>query len=112
MIMSPTRSLAVAIALTAMTAIGLSQSIRAGSPPQTVRTDGVVRVKSAYGVEDTIARLKADIAGKGIMFFSAVDQSKLAADAGITLRPSTLLIFGNPPLSPQFITANSAAGLD
>lgn len=74
--------------------------------------DGIVRVKSAYGVEETITRLKADIAAKGIMFFSAVDQSKLAADAGIKLNASTLLIFGNPPLGTQFITANPNAGLD
>ena len=41
---------------------------------------------------------------KGIKFFSEIDQSKLAADAGIKLRPSTLLVFGNPPLGTQFIT--------
>jgi hypothetical protein len=34
-------------------------------------------------------------ADKGIKFFNEVDQSKLAADADITLRPSVLLIFGN-----------------
>jgi uncharacterized protein (DUF302 family) len=39
-------------------------------------------------------------------------QSKLAADAGVKLRPSVLLIFGNPPLGTQFITANANAGLD
>ena len=74
--------------------------------------DGLVRVKSAYGMDETIARIRADIAAKGIMFFSAVDQQKLAADAGIALRPSTLLTFGNPPLGAQFLTANPAAGLD
>ncbi len=74
--------------------------------------DGVVRVRSAYGVDETVARIRADIAAKGIMFFSAVDQQKLAADAGIALRPSTLLTFGNPPLGAQFLTANPAAGLD
>ena len=106
------RSVAVALALTAVTAIALNQTLRAGSPPQSVQADGVVRVKSAYGVEETIARLKTDIAGKGIMFFTAIDQAKLAADAGITLRPSTLLMFGNPSLGTQFITASPAAGLD
>jgi uncharacterized protein (DUF302 family) len=74
--------------------------------------DDVVKVKSAYSMDETIARVKQDIASKGIMFFSAVDQSKLAADAGISLRPSTLLIFGNPPLGTLFIKANPVAGLD
>src|SRR6266487_589248 len=48
--------------------------------------DGIVRVKSAYSMGETIARLKQDIADKGIRFFDEVDQSKLAAAAGIKLR--------------------------
>jgi uncharacterized protein (DUF302 family) len=74
--------------------------------------DGVVRVKSAYPIGETIERLKKDIAGKGIKFFTEIDQAKLAAEAGIKLQPSVLLIFGNPPLGTQFITANANAGLD
>ncbi|MGE5146290.1 MAG: DUF302 domain-containing protein [Candidatus Eiseniibacteriota bacterium] len=74
--------------------------------------EGIVKVKSAYSLDESVTRLKADIASKGIMFFTAVDQSKLAADAGITLRPSTLLIFGNPPLGTQFMTSNPDSGLD
>lgn len=74
--------------------------------------DGVVRVRSAYPLDETIARLKADIAAKGILFFSEVDQAQLAASAGIKLAPSTLLTFGNPPLGVQFITAKPEAGLD
>lgn len=74
--------------------------------------DGIVRVKSAVPMAEAITRIKADIAAKGIRFFMEIDQSKLAADAGIALRPSTLLVFGNPPLGTQFITSNPNAGLD
>jgi uncharacterized protein (DUF302 family) len=74
--------------------------------------DGIVRVKSSYSMVETIARLKRDIAEKGIRFFDEIDQSKLAAGAGIKLRPSTLLVFGNPPLGTLFLTSNPAAGLD
>lgn len=74
--------------------------------------DGIVKVKSVYSVSETIARLKQDIAAKGIMFFSEIDQSKLAANAGVTLRPSTLLMFGNPPLGTLFLTSNPNSGLD
>lgn len=63
-------------------------------------------------MDETIARIKADIATKGITFFSTVDQAKLVADAGIKLNPSTLLTFGNPALGTQFITANPQACLD
>jgi uncharacterized protein (DUF302 family) len=84
----------------------------ASAQTTTPGVDGLVKVKSAYSVDETIARIKNDIAGKGIMFFMAVDQSKLAADANIKLRPSTLLVFGNPPLGAQFLTSNPYSGLD
>src|SRR6476646_998777 len=83
----------------------------AASPARTENDNGVVRVKSAVPMAEAITRIKADIAKKGIKFFMEIDQSKLAADAGIKLRPSTLLVFGNPPLGTQFITPNPDAGL-
>jgi len=81
-------------------------------PARADNDDGIVRVKSAVPMSEAITRIKADIASKGIKFFMEIDQSKLAADAGIKLRPSTLLVFGNPPLGTQFITSNPNAGLD
>jgi uncharacterized protein (DUF302 family) len=84
----------------------------AGGNKQAAFDDGIVRVKSAYPMAESIARLKQDIAGKGIMFFSEIDQSQLAANAGIKLRPSILLVFGNPPLGTLFLTSNPNAGLD
>jgi len=77
-----------------------------------VADSGIVRVRSAYSLPETVARLKADVAAKGIRFFEEIDQAKLAADAGIKLRPSTLLVFGNPPLGTLFIRSNPLAGLD
>jgi uncharacterized protein (DUF302 family) len=83
-----------------------SKAVRAASD------DGIVRIKSAYSMPETIKRIKKDVADKGIMFFNEIDQSKLAADAGVTLRPSTLIVFGNPPLGTLFLTSNPSAGLD
>ena len=74
--------------------------------------DGLVKVRSAYPVDETVARIKQDIAAKGILFFQDVDQSDLASKGGIALPPSHLLTFGNPPLGAQFLTANPYAGLD
>ena len=86
--------------------------ISAVSPARADSDDGIVRVKSAVPISEALTRIKADIASKGIKLFMEVDQSKLAAEAGIKLRPSTLLVFGNPPLGTQFITSNPNAGLD
>ncbi|HVY85801.1 MAG TPA: DUF302 domain-containing protein [Caulobacterales bacterium] len=74
--------------------------------------EGLVRVQSRFGFDETIARIRADVAAKGIREFAVVPQSALAQGAQIDLRPSTLIIFGNPPLGTQFITANPNAGLD
>jgi len=82
------------------------------SSPAIAADDGVIRVKSAYPMEETVLRLKKDVAAKGIRFFDEIDQAKLAADAGIKVLPSTLLVFGNPPLGTQFIAARPSAGLD
>jgi uncharacterized protein (DUF302 family) len=79
---------------------------------QATEDDGIVKFKSAYDMPETIKRMKKDIADKGIMFFDEIDQSKLAADAGVTLLPSTLLVFGNPPLGTLFLTSDPDAGLD
>ena len=60
-----------------------------------VSASGVIATRSAYGMEETVERLKKDIAAKGITFFQQIDQAALAAKAGIELRPSILLIFGD-----------------
>jgi uncharacterized protein (DUF302 family) len=85
---------------------------QAASMPPPALGDGVLRTKSAFPFGETIARLKKDIAAKGIVFFSEIDQAKLASDAKITLKPSTLLVFGNPALGTQFLTSNPYSGLD
>ncbi|MGH6717825.1 MAG: DUF302 domain-containing protein [Alphaproteobacteria bacterium] len=97
--------LCAAVLFTATLATALPPGARAGD-------DGIVMIQSAYPMSETIARLKQDIADKGILFFGEIDQAKLAADAGIELKPSVLLVFGNPPLGTQFITAKPSAGLD
>jgi uncharacterized protein (DUF302 family) len=99
----------------ALGALSLSLAIAGPAAAQGAASpaaDGLIKVRSAYSMDETIARIKKDIADKGIMFFQAVDQSKLAAAAGIPLRPSTLLEFGNPPLGAQFLTSNPYSGLD
>jgi hypothetical protein len=61
----------------------------AASSPASAGDDGIVRVKSAVPMAEAVTRIKADLANKGIKFFSQIDQSQLAADAGIKLRPSS-----------------------
>jgi uncharacterized protein (DUF302 family) len=99
-----------AVKAIAASIVGFSGS--AGPVWSATEGDGVVSVRSAYGFDETIKRLKADIVDKKIMLFDVIDQAKLASAAGIRLLPSTLIVFGNPPLGVQFLSSNPASGLD
>jgi len=95
-----------ALALTS-TAILASDAL-----PALARESGIIRTRSGYPMQETVDRITRDIADKKIMLFSIIDQAKLAKDAGVTLNPSTLVVFGNPPLGTQFLTAKAESGLD
>jgi uncharacterized protein (DUF302 family) len=81
-------------------------------PVAAAPADGVIKQRSDYGFDETIARIKADIATKGIRFFDELDQTKLGEGAKLSINRSTLLLFGNPPLGVQFLQSNPVAGLD
>ncbi|MDQ0466871.1 uncharacterized protein (DUF302 family) [Caulobacter ginsengisoli] len=108
------RRMALALAAAAVFGSVFAAAVPASAaqPAATATAAGVIRVKSAYGLDETVTRLKADIASKGIRFFDEIDQSQLAEGAGLPLGPSKLLLFGNPPLGVQFLTSNPYAGLD
>jgi uncharacterized protein (DUF302 family) len=95
-------------------ALAFSQitSTSAAEISSSVSDGGVVTARSAFPLAETIERLKHDIAEKELKFFSEINQSQLAADAGVKLNPSTLLVFGNPALGSLFITSNPTAGID
>ena len=85
---------------------------RAATPVAAAHADGVIKQRSDYAFDETIVRIKADIAAKGIRFFDEIDQTKLGESAKLPLNRSTLLLFGNPPLGVQFLQSNPVAGLD
>jgi len=100
------------IAITAIAIANHAPALAQEAAPPPAADSGVIRVKSAYDMDETVARIKKDIVAKGVRFFDEIDQAQLAASAGIKLSASVLLVFGNPPLGIQFLTANPHAGLD
>jgi uncharacterized protein (DUF302 family) len=78
----------------------------------TAPAEGVIKQRSDFAFDDTVSRLKGDIAKKGIRFFDEIDHMQLGAGADLPIRRSTLLLFGNPPLGVQFLQSNPLAGLD
>jgi uncharacterized protein (DUF302 family) len=74
--------------------------------------EGVVTKKSANSVGVTLDCLAKELKGKGLTIFARVDHTKNAEGVGLSLRPTQLLIFGNPKLGTLLMDSNQLAGLD
>ena len=73
--------------------------------------DLVVR-ESRLGVKETIDALAAALDAKGIKIVARVDHAAGAKAAGMELKPSELLIFGNPKLGTPLMQSNPEIGID
>ena len=109
----PAPIVAMVVATGQLTGIAaLPTPAQAATPVASAPAQGVVKQRSDYGFDETVVRLKTDIATKGIRFFDEIDHAKLGAGANLPIGRSTLLLFGNPPLGVQFLQSNPLAGLD
>lgn len=71
---------------------------------------GLVRIASKTSVEETVKRLEAILAERGVRVFTVIDHSGEAEKAGMKMRPTKLVIFGNPKGgTPLMIAAPSLA---
>lgn len=68
--------------------------------------------QSRYGFAETVDRLRAAIERAGNTIFATIDQAEAAARAGTTLRPTVLIIFGNPKGGTPLMDAWPASGLE
>jgi len=73
---------------------------------------GLVTLSSAHDFATTLARLQAALDAKGITIFARIDHAAGAAGVGLDLRPTTLLVFGNPAAGTPLMQAAQTAGLD
>jgi uncharacterized protein (DUF302 family) len=73
---------------------------------------GVVDIPSHHSVEDTLQRLQASLQAKGVKVFALIDHSGEAAKAGMTMRPTKLLIFGNPQAGTALMLAAPRSAID
>jgi uncharacterized protein (DUF302 family) len=73
---------------------------------------GIVTKLSPLPVVATVAKLTGMIAAKGIKLFAVIDQSAEARQAGLSLRETTLVIFGNPAAGTPVMAASPLAALD
>jgi uncharacterized protein (DUF302 family)/uncharacterized membrane protein YidH (DUF202 family) len=78
----------------------------------TIPGNGILRVASNYSVEETVARLQSILQAKGVKLFTIVDHGGEAANAGLKMPPTKLLIFGNPKAGTPLMLASPGAALD
>ena len=73
--------------------------------------DGFYKIKSNHSVEVTLTKLKNALSAKGMTIFSSIDHQQGAKNAGLDLRPTVLVIFGNPKVGTKLMQCDQRIGL-
>jgi uncharacterized protein (DUF302 family) len=84
---------------------------RTRNPSDLVDAD-LVTLPSAHGATETVERLKALLSQKKIQVFADIDHAAGAQKVGLSLRPTRLLIFGNPQAGTPLMQSQQTIGLD
>ncbi|MCW8858168.1 MAG: DUF302 domain-containing protein [Deltaproteobacteria bacterium] len=74
--------------------------------------EGLITLKSSYAPEETMNRFEAIAKKKGLNIFARINHAAGAAKIGKTLRPTEVLIFGNPQGGTPFIECAQTVGID
>jgi uncharacterized protein (DUF302 family) len=74
--------------------------------------EGLTTMASNFGPKETMDRLEAEIHGKGMTVFARIDHGAGAAEAGLELRPTNLIIFGNARGGTPLMQASQTSGID
>jgi len=73
---------------------------------------GLIDIPSSHSVDETVTKLEGILQAKGITLFALVDHSGEAAKAGMKMRPTKLLIFGNPKAGTPVMLAAPSSAID
>lgn len=74
--------------------------------------DGLRTVRSSHGAKETMDRLETGVRACGLTVFARIDHAAGASEAGFTLRPTELLIFGNARGGTPLMQAAQTIGID
>jgi uncharacterized protein (DUF302 family) len=77
-----------------------------------VAVDSMLSVESAYPVKETADKFEAIIKEKGLSLFARIDHQKNAAGVNLALRPTELLIFGNPKVGTLLMQCSHRVAID
>jgi uncharacterized protein (DUF302 family) len=74
--------------------------------------EGLLSLRSRFGPKETMGRLEAEIRAHGMTVFARIDHAAGAAEAGIKLRPTELIIFGNARGGTPLMQSVQTVGID
>jgi uncharacterized protein (DUF302 family) len=74
--------------------------------------NGLIQVASRFSVDETLKRLQSVLAQRGVQVFALIDHSGEAEKAGMKMRPTKLLIFGNPKGGTPLMIAAPTLAID
>lgn len=74
--------------------------------------NGIVNKPSSHSVDQTVEKLKGILQAKGVALFALVDHSGEAEKVGMKMRPTKLLIFGNPKAGTPLMLASPSTAID
>lgn len=74
--------------------------------------NGIVRKASRYSVDETVRKLQAVLAAKGVTVFALIDHSGEAEKVGMQMPPTKLLVFGNPKGGTPLMVAAPSIAID
>ena len=74
--------------------------------------DGLITTVSKFGAKETMDRLAAEVRAKGLTVFARIDHAEGAAEVGLPLRATELLIFGNAKGGTPLMQAGQSIGID
>lgn len=91
----------------AMGAIMMAASAQAQPAPA-----GLVTIKSAHGFAETLSRLESNLTNNGQTIFARFDHAANAKGVGLELRPTTVIVFGNPKGGTPLMQASQLMGIE
>jgi len=81
-------------------------------PVAAIAGNGMTIVESAHPVSQTADRLEAALKAKGMTVFNRIDHAAGAAKVGQQLRPTELVIFGNPKIGSRLMQCDQGTAID
>ncbi|MBU2953016.1 DUF302 domain-containing protein [Marinobacter sp. F3R08] len=91
----------LAVPLLAMAVSGMAQA-----------AEGLITVKSNHSVAATADKLEAVLSDKGMKIMNRINHAEGAAAAGLVLRPTELVIFGNPKVGTPLMQCAQSVAID